>query len=258
MKKLLFLLLLAPAMSFGQSPFDGTWMTRTDTTRVPARPDKYSLSNNLYECLSCVPKVAVKADGSDQQVTGHPYYDTIAVHVVDASSVELIKKKNGKTMLTQTDTVLPDGNTLTEKFTDQTEDRPITGEVILSRISKAPAGAHPVSGVWRTQRVNNLSGNSTTITYHASAEGLRMSDLNGQSYDARFDGQDYPMQGDPSHTMVSLKRVSERIIEETDKHNGKVDSVTRITVSPDGKSIHVVIDDKRHGVTESFTMEKQL
>ena len=80
---------------------------------------------------------------SDQKVTGHPYYDTIAVHVVDASSVELIKKKNGKTMLTQTDTVQPDGNTLTEKFTDQTEARPVTGEVILSRISKAPAGVIP-------------------------------------------------------------------------------------------------------------------
>ena len=85
-----------------------------------------------------------------------------------------------------------------------------------------------------------------------------MSDLNGESYDARFDGQDYPILGDPGHAVVSLKRISERIIEETDKHDGKVDSVTRMTVSPDGKSIHVVIDDKRHGVTESFTMEKQL
>lgn len=257
MKKLLFLLFLAPSISLAQSPFDGTWMTRTDTTRVPTRPDKYSLSNNLYECLSCVPKIAVKADGSDQKVTGHPYYDTIAVHVVDASSVELIKKKNGKTMLTQTDTVLPDGNTLTEKFTDQTEARPVTGEVILSRISKAPAGAHPVSGAWRTQKVNNLSGNSTTITYQATADSLKMSDLNGQSYEARFDGKDYPILGDPGRAMVSLKRISERIIEETDKRDGKVDSVTRMTVSPDGKSIHVVIDDKRHGVTESFTMEKQ-
>ena len=47
----------------------------------------------MYECLTCVPKLAVKADGSDQKVTGHPYYDTIAVNVVNASSIEIIRKE---------------------------------------------------------------------------------------------------------------------------------------------------------------------
>ncbi|MGA8376480.1 MAG: hypothetical protein WB758_17920, partial [Candidatus Sulfotelmatobacter sp.] len=88
MKKLLLaLVLLASATLFAQSPFDGTWMTKLDTAKFPTKPDQYSLSNNTYECLTCVPKVAVKADGNDQKVTGHPYYDTIAVHVVNASSV---------------------------------------------------------------------------------------------------------------------------------------------------------------------------
>jgi hypothetical protein len=91
-KMLLGIVLLASAAMSGQTPFDGTWMTKLDTAKFPTKPDKYSLSNNMYECLTCVPKFAVKADGSDQKVTGHPYYDTIAVNLVNASSIEIIRK----------------------------------------------------------------------------------------------------------------------------------------------------------------------
>ncbi len=262
MKKLLFFSLLAPllfvsTMSFGQSPFDGTWMTKLDTAKFPTKPDKYTVSNNMYECLTCVPKVAVKADGTDQKVTGHPYYDTIAVHVVDASSIEIIRKKDGKTMVTDTQTVSSDGNTMTDKFTDDTEAKPVTGEVTETRVGKAPAGAHAVSGEWRTSKVNSVSDNGLTVTYHASADGLKMADPNGESYDAKFDGKDYPIQGDPGHTMVSLKRINDRTIEETDKRDGKIVGVYRMTVSPDGKSINAEYTDKEHGTTTSFTMEKQ-
>ncbi|MFZ1917625.1 MAG: hypothetical protein WAU58_08645 [Terriglobales bacterium] len=39
MKKLLFaLVLLASATMFGQSPFDGTWMVKLDTAKLPPSP----------------------------------------------------------------------------------------------------------------------------------------------------------------------------------------------------------------------------
>ena len=86
MKKLLLtLVLLGSATLFAQSPFDGTWMTKLDTAKFPTKPDQYSLKDDMYECLTCVPKLAVKADGTDQKVTGHPYYDTVAVRVLPAS-----------------------------------------------------------------------------------------------------------------------------------------------------------------------------
>ena len=84
-----------------------------------------------------------------------------------------------------------------------------------------------------------------------------MSDQNGYSYDAKFDGKDYPTQGDPGHTMVSLKRIGARTIEETDKRDGKVVGVYRMTVSSDGKSIDVEYTNKERGTTTTFTMEKQ-
>ena len=84
-----------------------------------------------------------------------------------------------------------------------------------------------------------------------------MSDPNGNSYDAKFDGKDYPINGDLGHTMVSLKRIGDRTIEETDKRVGKVVGIYRMTVSTDGKSIQAEYNDKEHGTKTTFTMEKQ-
>ena len=258
MKKLtLALVLLASATLFAQTPFDGTWMTKLDSAKWPTKPDKYSLKDNMYECLTCVPKVAVKADGTDQKVTGHPYYDTIAVNVVNASSVEIIQKKDGKVMGTSKRTVSADGKTLNDKWTDTTGTQPVTGEVIATRVSPSPAGAHVVSGSWRMEKVSGISSNGLTVTYQGTADGMKMSDQNGNSYDAKFDSKDYPINGDPGHTMVSLKRIGDRAIEETDKRDGKVVGLYRMTVSSDGKSIAAEYTDKEHGTKTTFTMEKQ-
>jgi hypothetical protein len=114
-----------------------------------------------------------------------------------------------------------------------------------------------VSGAWRTSKVDTISNNGLTVTFQGTADGLKMSDPNGNSYDAKFDGKDYPIQGDPGHTMVSLKRIGDDTIEETDKRDSKVVGINRMTVSKDGKTIAVEYTDKERGTKTTFTMEKQ-
>jgi hypothetical protein len=46
-------------------------------------------------------------------------------------------------------------------------------------------------------------------------------------------------------------------MEETDKRDGKVISVGRMTVAPGGKTMTIAIDDKLHGTTSQFVAEKQ-
>jgi hypothetical protein len=94
-------------------------------------------------------------------VTGHPYYDTVVVKVVDDHTIEVTEKKDGKTTATDTDTVSVDGNTMTSKFTDLSLEKPITGEVTSTRVSKGLAGSHAVSGSWRTEKVNSISDNAS-------------------------------------------------------------------------------------------------
>ncbi|HEX4585671.1 MAG TPA: hypothetical protein VH183_12650 [Burkholderiaceae bacterium] len=67
----------------------------------------------------------------------------------------------------------------------------------------------------------------------------------------------YLIANDPGKTWVSLKRISNDTIEETDLRNGKVTDVIRSGVSADGTTMTVVDDDKAHETTVQFKMTKQ-
>jgi len=257
MKKLLALLVFVPSFLLAQSPFDGIWVSDVGAAQFSKKPHTYVLEKGMYTCSTCVPKISVKADGKDQAVSGSNYFNTVAIREVDANTIEEVYKKNGKTMYKDTVTVSADGKTLTDKFEDDSENTPVTGDEILSRISKGPAGSHAMSGSWRTEKVANMSSNGLTVTLQSTPNGLKMSDNNGQSYDVKFDGKDYPIQGDPGQTMVSLKKVDANTLEETDKRNGKVVYTARITVSADGKKMTYAGHDKERDRDSTFVLNKQ-
>src|SRR6202521_2424216 len=104
MKKLLLfafvLLFLTPIISSAQSSIDGNWKFDLNKIKMPEKPDVYLLQDGMYHCKTCVPAVDVKADGQDQKVSGHPYYDTVAVRVVDDRTIEVTDKRDSKTVAT--------------------------------------------------------------------------------------------------------------------------------------------------------------
>ena len=65
------------------------------------------------------------------------------------------------------------------------------------------------------------------------------------------------MKGAYFYNSVSLKRIDDHTIEETDKRDGKVVEVAKMTVSPDGKKMTVVATDTLTGRTSTFVAEKQ-
>ena len=256
MKALTLCALLLPLSALADSPFDGTWVSKEETATMDKKPYVISLANGVWHSESAVPPIKVKADGTDQPVKGHPYYDTIAVKSSGPDGVELTSKKAGKASGTATYTLSADGKTLTLKWTDQTGTEAASGETVYERVKAAPAGAHAVSGSWRAVKVQNLTANARTLTFKSTADGLRMSTPTGQSYTAKFDGKEFPVAGDPGGTTVALKRVDANTIVETDRRDGKVVEVDRWTVAPDGKTLKVeweTKDTKRKG---SYVMEK--
>jgi hypothetical protein len=70
-------------------------------------------------------------------------------------------------------------------------------------------------------------------------------------------GTEAPIKGDLSNTMVSVKRICENSIEETDKLGGKVVEVIRFTPSADGKTMTVSMENKVRGGTRQFVCHKQ-
>jgi hypothetical protein len=255
----LLLSLLAPGLALAQSAIDGTWKIDLKTTQFPKKPQVYLLQDGMYHCKSCVPPIDIKADGQDQKVTGQPYYDTMSIKVVDDRTIEETTKKNGKTVGTSRTWVSPDGNTLMLEFTDSsaTNADPVTGKGEETRVAKCPAGSHAISGSWQATKMDSVSDNGLSITYKVEGDRLTMTTPTGQSYTAKLDGTEAPYKGDPGTTSVSVKRLDKNTIEETDKRDGKVIAVERITVAADGRSITITVDDKLQGTSIQFVAVKQ-
>jgi hypothetical protein len=255
----LFVFFFAPIFANAQSAFDGVWKFDINKAQLPKKPDVYLLQDGTYHCNTCVPPIVVKADGQDQKVTGHPYFDTISVKVVDDHTVELTQKKDGKVNGTSKSTVSSDDNTLRFEFSDSSASNsdPVTGKGESARVAKGPAGSHAISGSWRTTKLAHLSDNALLVTFKLEGDSFSMSNPTGQSYTAKLDGTDAPFKGDPGTTSVSVKRLGKNSIEETDKRDGKVIAVSRITVGADGRSMNITFTDKLHGTTSEFPAVKQ-
>jgi hypothetical protein len=251
-------LLLMPMLA-AQSALDGTWKVNMNKVDFPKKPDVYLLQNGMYECKTCVPPIAVKANGEDQSVTGHPYFNSIAVKAVSDHEVQETDKKDGKTVGMSKMMVSSDGNTLTSEFTDSsnTNAAPVTGKALATRVAKGPAGSNAISGSWRTTKMESLSDNAITWTYKVSGDELTMNSPTGQSYTAKMDGSEAPMKGDPGVTTVAVKSMGKNTIEETDKRDGKVIGVAKTTISADGKTLNIVYDDKLHGTSMKYMATKQ-
>jgi len=263
MKKLLWIGLFAcsgtPMTVGAQTAFDGTWKIDMNKVEFSKKPDVYLLQNDMYECKTCVPPIKIKADGQDQAVMGHPYFDTMAIKVISDHAIEETDKKNGKTVATSKATVSPDGDTITFEFNDSsnTNAAPVTGKGEATRVAKGPEGSNAISGSWRTAKFETLSENAITWTYKVSGDELTMTNPTGQSYTARLDGTVAPYKGDPGTDGVSVRMSGKDTLEETDKRGDKVINVWKMTLGPDGKTAKIVFEDKLHGTTSQFEAVKQ-
>jgi hypothetical protein len=256
--KAMSLLFLALCLFFSnahaQSPFDGTWVIDTGKNENLAseKPRVLSVADGVFRDGDR----KLKADGSDQRVPPTGYWDTVRVRIVDDRTVEIISKKDGKATYTETDTVSPDGNTLTKVTKDTTEAEAVMFESDFRRIAPAPAGAHAVSGSWQVFN-ESRSENSTIIKYKCTSQGFTAETPLGEKLEAKFDGKLYEMEDDPGHTMVSVKLISPYTVEQTNVRQGKVVFIVTLEVTPDGKAIHAMLRMKEDGSVKTWTLHKQ-
>ena len=258
MKKILFVLLLVPVLGWAQSPFDGTWKIDLNKTKLPKKPDVLLLQNGMFDCKTCAPPINVKADGQFQKLSGSPYADMVKVTVVDDRHVNSESQRDGKPNGSLKRSVSEEGNTMTVEWTyyGNPTGGPVSGTNTMTRVAKGPAGSNAISGSWREAKSDVATADALIFTFKGSGDSLSYSTPTGQSYDAKLDGKDAPYVGDPGTTSVSLRRVGDSI-EETDKRDGKVASVAKMTVAPDGKTMTILVDDKLQGTTATYKAEKQ-
>jgi hypothetical protein len=263
MRKLFFAgllaLLLLPVLGTAQNPFDGTWKFNPSSMQFDKKPDEYLLQNGMYDCKTCKPPISIKANGMDQSVTGHPYFDTMSIKAVDDHNVEMTTKRAGTVVGTEKDSISSDGKTLTINWTDSGQPSGGTqmGTFMMTRVKSGPAGANLISGSWKAEKLEQSTDSGLLWTFKITGDEVMMTNPTGQSYTAKLDGADAPYKGDPGINSVSVKMHGKDTLEETDKRDGKIIYISKMTVTSDGKTMKIVYEDKLHGTTTKGDAMKQ-
>jgi hypothetical protein len=65
------------------------------------------------------------------------------------------------------------------------------------------------------------------------------------------------MKGDPGVTSVSVRMIGKDTLEETDKRDGKVIGIFKMTVAADGKTAKASYEDKLTNRTTDYAVAKQ-
>ena len=119
--------------------------------------------------------------------------------------------------------------------------------VVLAMSISLFAAESPFSGTWKLNLAKSKMTpplpKSDIAVVDADENGLKLSqDIvtdKGESlkisYEAKFDGKDYPVTGDPSSDSVSYQRVNANTLKGKTKKDGKVAIDATIVVSKDGK-----------------------
>ena len=106
----------------------------------------------------------------------------------------------------------------------------------------------PNLGTWKLNEAKSKMAagapKNTTVVYEAAGDKVKVTvdgvDGAGKpthnEWTGSYDGKDYPVTGDPTSDMRSLKKVNDHTLDLTVKKDGKVTVSGKIVVSADGKS----------------------
>jgi hypothetical protein len=126
---------------------------------------------------------------------------------------------------------------------------------VLVLSTGAFAAGSPFSGTWKLNIAKSKlpppAPQSDVATIDADDNGMKFSedvvDEKGQStkssLEAKFDGKDYPLTGDPNADSVSYHRPNANTLEGTAKKSGKITQKFTVKVSKDGKvtTVHFTV-----------------
>ena len=234
---------------------NGVWKSDLASLKFEGKPDEYLMQDGTYRCNTCIPPLTAAADGQFHPVTDRAYYDSMSVKAVDDRTVEFRRKKGDKDVGSSTWELSEDGNTLTNRWVDRTTTPATEGTTSLKRAAAAPAGAHPVSGQWNPDRVQNMSEEALNVSFEVAGNKVK-STFQDQTYEAEIDGPAVPVQNDPGGTMVAITREGANGLRETYTRDGKEVAIYTIVPSADGQSVSIVNTDPRDGSKASWTSNK--
>jgi hypothetical protein len=232
-------------------PFVGHWKLNPSKSKLIDHMKVESLGGNKYAFDFGGGPEMVAVDGTDQQAVQGTM---LSVTVEGPDTWKVVRKKDGRVLLTAAWKLSPDGNTLTDNYTEfQPNGSPSTVNYLYNRTAAGTGFA----GTWE----------STMPMTSAFVLQIRPYEGNGLSFvrspqdtrNLKFDGKDYPVmgRGAAQGSTSSARRVDERTLEIIDKVNGKVTRTERRELSPDLKTLTSTVRPVGQREPAIFVFERQ-
>jgi hypothetical protein len=238
-RSLLIACLVTGTVWAANDPFVGKWKVDPSKSKLNDEMKVEVAGANRY-AITFAPGFVdtIVADGSDQPALSGT---TLSITVKRPNSWVVIRKQEGRTLLTGYWTLSEDGKTLNDAYTEYAPDG--SKSLFLPYVYERTAGSSGFVGTWDSDSEKVKAGIELQVELY-EGDGLS---LNGRDVEMnkkmKFDGSDYPdpdQRGDAS-AASSGRRVNQRRLEITDKFKGKISSTRQIELSADGKTLTMTV-----------------
>jgi hypothetical protein len=263
MTKRTFRLLLVASLVAGvlwavNDPFVGEWKLIPSKSKLTDQMKVESVAGNKYAFDFGGGPETIAADGTDQPAG---FSTTLSVTVEAPDSWKVVRKKEGRVLLTANWKLSKDAQTLTDDFTFFAPNGSASN---VNYVYKRTAGTSGFPGTWES---TSETVNSVFVIKVQPYEGDGLSFIDssaGVTKNVKFDGKDYPNIGAnvPAGFVSSARRVNghtldQHTLELTDKFNGKVTDTQEIKLSSDGKTLTMTVHSAGRTEPNILVFERQ-
>jgi hypothetical protein len=245
--------LMTCAAFAANEPFLGDWKLNPSKTQLADQMKVESAGGNRYTFDFGAGTETVAADGTDQPGYGGT---TLAVTLEGPDALKVVRKKDGRVVLTADWQLSKDGGALSDDFTSFAPDGSASNTKYVYQRTTATSG---FAGTWESSSVKvNFE---LTIKFQSyGGDGLALiSPTSDKPKNLSFDGKDYPnlSSNAASGTTYSARRVNEHSLEVTDKLKGKIMDTQAITLSADLKTLTLTIHRTGMRTPNVFVFDRQ-
>ena len=242
------------ALSASNDPFLGEWKLNAAKSKLIDVMKVESAAGNKYAFdFGAGSAETIAADGTDQPgIAG----TTLSVTIEGPDSWKVIRKKDGRVLLTAFWKLSKDGNTLKD---DYTEFGPDGSSSNVKYVYQRTAGTSGFAGTWEG---TSETLNAVIVLKVQAYEGDGLSFINaseGVTKNVKFDGKDYPNAGPNAiaGSASTARRVNEDTLEITDKFNGKIMDTRQIRLSADRKTLTMTVNVPGRREPDILVFERQ-
>jgi hypothetical protein len=216
-------------------PFVGDWKLNPSRSKLTDVMKVESLGSNKYTFNFGGGPVTIVIDGTDQP---GGFGSTLSVAVEGPANWKVVRKRNGRMLLTAIWNLSQDGSTLTDNFTGI---NPNGSTYNLNYVYKRKGEGSGFAGEWvsTSETVNSIV---LMQVRPYEGDGLSFIDRSAQvTRNVKFDGKDYPNVGPnvPPGSTSSIRRVNDHSLEMTYKIDGKVRYTQGIQLSADFNTLTI-------------------